>query len=106
MSGGGKGQVAPTTSDAIAGSKPAYLKNAVPATQAAFLPGQLDYLSKQLSAGFGPPPAAFVQALQQTYQPAQTMNFGMPKAAPKPVVKPKPKPTSPLNLAGLGRNAR
>lgn len=114
MSGGGKGITAPANSEAIVGSKPAYLKNAAPAVQSAGMPGQLAAMAQQLGAGFGQTPAAMMAELQRVYQPAPTMNFNGPPVAPKVVPKPKPKPvTSPLNMAkptakvpSLGRNAR
>ena len=102
MGGSSKGQTAPTTSDEIVASMPAYMKNVTPAQIPAFMPGQLDFLSKDLSAGFGPTPKAFVDYLRQINQPAQTMNYGtapVPKAAPKAAPKATTKPVrSPLNL--------
>jgi len=80
---------APTTSQDIKGTIPAYLRNATPAQIPAFMPGQLDMLSKQLSAGFGASPKAFVDYLSKIYQPANTMNFGAQPIAPK---TPAPKP--------------
>ena len=88
---------APTTSQDIKGVIPAYLKNATPAQIPAFMPGQLDMLSKQLSAGFGASPKAFVDYMSKIYQPANTMNFGAQPIAPK---TPAPKVGGPLNVGG------
>ena len=94
-----KNQTPSTTSADIVASMPAYLDNATPAQIPAFMPGQLDFLSKDLSAGFGPTPKAFADYLRQINQPAQTMNYGTAKTAPKTPTAPK-KPDA-AGLAGL-----
>lgn len=118
MGGNSKGETAPAASNAVAATMPAYLKNAVPTMQPAFLPGQQAQLAQDLTAGFagGVGPSEWMKALAQIYQPAQTMNFNGPAAAaPRPAAKPAPKAAakaSPLNMkapartVSLGRNAR
>lgn len=113
MSGGGKGQVAPTNSEAVVGSMPAYMNRVSPMNIPAGMPGQLPALAAQLGAGFGVAPKSFSDYLAKIYTAPQTidtraMGAGPAKVAPK--VKPKPGPVSPLNLvkpgtAG-GKNAR
>lgn len=110
---------APTSSDAVVGSRPSYLKNATAVMQPAGLPGQLPTIAAELASGFGVPQQMMTDAIYKMYQPAATMNFGAPAVAPKPVPKATTKPaskpvTSPLNMnkptpvktPSLGRNAR
>lgn len=110
---GDKTKQAPTTSEPVVGSTPAYLKNTAPATLPSGLPGQIPALAQQLGIGFGIPPQAFAKALNQVYRPAQTMQFNMPPPTPKtpttPPPKPDPKiPTKPSDKFTYvgGRNAR
>jgi hypothetical protein len=91
MSGGSKGQTAPSTSEPVVGTQPAYLQGTTPTMQPAGMPGQIAALAQQLSAGFGSTPAAFMADLNKTYKPAKTLDFtkaGTP--APKPKTTPNP----------------
>lgn len=82
MSGGSKGQMAPSASDPVVAAQPAHLQGTSPAMMDAFMPGQHDLLSKQLSAGYGPTPKMFADALRKVYQPAKTLDFTKAGTAP------------------------
>lgn len=83
MSGGNKTQMAPSVSDPVAASQPAYLQGTSPATMSAGMPGQIAALAQQLAAGYGGTPASFAAELNKAYQPAKTLDFTKAGTAPK-----------------------
>lgn len=90
--GGGEKNKAATPAAASTGALPDYLGGGSPVTFPQAMPGQLEAIAAQLSAGFGQTPAAIMTEMDKLYAP---MPVGQ---APKPAVT--PKPTSPATSHG------
>jgi hypothetical protein len=80
MSGGGKTKPIDNTIKAIpvpylAGSQPLMLPQGHP--------GQLEGLARDMAAGGFGTPAADIKWLDQVYDPAETLQFGLPPVKPK-----------------------
>jgi hypothetical protein len=93
MSGGGGGGGSRSSSKKA--EEPVYPGKGVPQKFAQAMPGQLEALAAQLSAGYGQTPAANMAFLQGMYEPMNIMNF--PQPMPKAPLPNTPQPVKPGN---------
>jgi hypothetical protein len=81
------GKLPQPTSPAAPDGLPAYLGGGQSMTYPQAMPGQLEAIAAQLSAGFGQPASAYMQQMDALYNPVQV--------GQAPVPTPTPAPTSP-----------
>lgn len=81
----------PTATPAAVAGLPAYLGGGQNMTFPQAMPGQLEAIASQLSAGFGQPASAYMKQMEALYNPVHVPM----SSAPKPAAPVAPKPTTP-----------
>lgn len=92
MSGGGSKKKKSSSNNSANEAVPAYLGGGVNSTFPQAMPGQIEAIAAQLSAGYGAPVAQNMAFLDNLYSPMTVPMQSAPVGNPGPNPKPTPKP--------------